>query len=207
MEAFYARNRVCFRYLLMKGGLQMNLLRVIICIGLAVQLTHCGDQGSSEREIKVARVENGVPKAEDGRIVLSSESPHKKTSVVIPAGWYKGRHLNNAHMAEIIMSQNKSIKGIFDFDIPTFLDLATSEVDSALGIFTLSFSVQDMSNNIFEGVKCRFETPLVPFVSKYFKLYYCQSDKVILYEPDLCGLWWGGCQKQPFLLPIDYVLQ
>ena len=122
----------------------MNLLKIIIFIGCALQLVHCGGQGSSEREIKVARVENGVPKAEDGRVILSSEAE----SLTIPEGRYKGQVISKQKLEDAIAHQLRDVSEVFVYSFES-----TPLVDTSL--FTVKLSVQSTASGfVYAGVEC-----------------------------------------------------
>ena len=93
----------------------MHLLKTIIFIGLGMILIHCGNNESKGAVVKVDRIEDGVAKTEDGRIVLSSQS---EGDLVIPEGGdLEGLRIDRALLINAILSEVKSVSEIYDLSI------------------------------------------------------------------------------------------
>ena len=170
----------------------MNFLKIIIFIGCALQLVHCGGQGNSEKEIKVARVENGVPKAEDGRIILSSQSAGAE-SLIIPEGVYEGRLVSKQNLENAIINSVDFISGVSDISLTSelyFKEAATIGLtfglaaldDEVINVFSVSFNVT-VNNKVFlENIQC--EGRAEKYDARYdnqeiFVLNYCGNHQVV----------------------------
>ena len=154
----------------------MNLLKAIIFIGCAVQLVHCGGQGSSEREIKVARVENGVSKAEDGRIILSSQSDRVE-GLIIPEGAAEGVAISKGKLESYIANQfdeiSKVTHALFSDDLYPIELFWLGGLDR----FTVSFNIRTTKGDILEGIQCKATSYEVELI-----LSNCENGQVKLYK-------------------------
>ena len=148
----------------------MNLLKTIIFIGLALLLAHCGGQGSNEKDIKVARMENGVPKTEDGRIILSSQS---EGELVIPEGEAEGVAISRQKLAKQIEDQFDSISEVTRISFSD--DFYAVEIFGVIDRFTVSFNMRTTSGDLYENVQCVAR-------SKKLTLFLldCENDQVVL---------------------------
>ena len=127
----------------------MYLLKTIIFIGLGIILIHCGNNESET--VKVAKVEDGVAKAEDGRIILSSQS---EEGLVIPEGKLKGLSVDATQLANAIARRNQRVQEVYDLSMASgfYLD---EIVGFSLNKFTTSFSVKTVSGEIYHGIECQ----------------------------------------------------
>ena len=160
----------------------MNFLKTIIFIGLAVHLINCGGQSHNESTVKVAKVENGVPKTEDGRIVLSSQA--EDNSLVMPEGTCENCIISSQKLGMEIAQEFESVSEVYDISLDS--DLYAVEVidtvfifglfDDRLDRFSISFTVKTISGAIYENIECTATTP------NQATLYLrdCESDQVAL---------------------------
>ena len=166
----------------------MYLLKTIIFIGLAVHLTHCGGQNNNESTVKVAKVEDGVAKAEDGRVILSSQS---EGDLVIPEGALKGLRVDSTKLANAILSETQRVSEVYnlsmasgiyidDFDIFGFADRGSSLI-TRYPLFTTSFSVKTVSGKTYHGIECHSHTSHMHGFGWWFlELGVCESDQVVV---------------------------
>ena len=152
----------------------MHLLKIIIFIGLAFLLTHCGSQRSS--------------KAEDGRIVLSSESDK---FLIIPEGAGSGRFIYKQKMADKIAMNFDSVSEVFDISFQEELrqrdvlsNIATLGYYGLVGgnTFTLSFSIKTTTGKVYRNIQCEIglDINVVTPHYQYFIIDDCNSGEVIL---------------------------
>ena len=162
----------------------MYLLKTIIFIGLAVHLTHCGGQNNNESTVKVAKVENGVAKAEDGRVILSSQS---EGDLVIPEGTLEGLRIDQTKLANVIAKEVEDVSRVYDLFMASSLSLddfnilgrLTGFYDGTLPFIT-SFSVKTHSGDIYHGIECQTRFRLRSAVSSdaHLILVDCENDQV-----------------------------
>ena len=153
----------------------MNVLKVIIVVGFGMMLLACG--GESKRSVEGA--EEGTPKAEDGRIVLSSELSDK--GLVIPEGEAEGMVISSQKLANAIANHFDSISEVFDISFESefyFRELSPAPVGA---MFTVSFDVRTTKGSIYRDIECRayVATRSVIIIGK------CSSDQVILAKDSL----------------------
>ena len=134
----------------------MNLLKAIIFIGCALQLAHCGGQGSSAKEVKVARVENGVPKAEDGRVILSSESETLLPGdrLVIPHGEAEGVTISKQKLESYITNKFDDVSEITIVSFLNTLYVWMVTKQGRVDAPKLRFNIRDKDGFFYEDVHC-----------------------------------------------------
>ena len=147
----------------------MNLLKTIVFIGLATQLIHCGNQ--SESTVKVAKVENGVPKAEDGRIILSSQSEDKYLH--FPRTRPFVYPVRSQQVGIAIAKQLNDIVEVYDISVEERFYLG--EVFSETDYFSTSFTAKTASGDVFN-----FTCKTHALWSWGLKLENCISDQAVL---------------------------
>ena len=160
----------------------MYLLKTIIFIGLAVHLIHCGGQNNNESTVKVAKVENGVAKAEDGRVILSSQS---EEGLVIPEGVLEGLRIDRALLVNLIISKVKSVSEVYDLSMKSKLTIGDFDlIGKLLGSaghgpeghpFITSFSVTTNSGVVYSEIECR--TQVIDTMDTLY-LKSCANDQV-----------------------------
>ena len=152
----------------------MNLLKIIIVIGFGMMLISCGN--NDQRAVEVDRIENGVPKTKDGRIILSSES----NALIIPSGQFEGVGISSAQLASIIEGEVENISQVYNLSFKAGVSLENLEEksgglvtgiqnfitenlpavnkmieDSPIEIpFIASFSVSTQSSAVYDGIEC-----------------------------------------------------
>ena len=151
----------------------MNSLKIIIFIGLVIQLINCKGQGKNENTIKVAKVEND-------RIVLSSQS--KDNSLIMPEGTCENCLVSSQKMGIEIVKQFKSILEVYNISFNSELYIYEAlETIFSLGqsgdtddYFSVSFTIKTVSDAI-HNIKCKTRTSL-----EYLILNDCGNDQVVL---------------------------
>ena len=150
----------------------MSLLKTIIFIGLALLLAHCGGQGSnSESTVKIAKVEDGVPKTEDGRTILSSESEE----LVIPEGGAKGVAINVQKLENYIANQFDSISEVTRMSFSDDFYAIEFAFFGSVDRFTVLFNVRTISGTLYENIQCEATSTKTDLI-----IANCENDQVVL---------------------------
>lgn len=161
----------------------MSLLKIIIFFGLATMLTHCGNQeGNNESTVKVAQVENGTPKAEDGRIILSSQSADNPL-LFIPEGTCENCLVNSQKLGLEIANKLKSVSKVYDISLNSKLYveealvtvLSFGSADETNDYFSTSFTVETVLGVVHTDIKCKAWTNQVKLI-----LDNCGNDQAVL---------------------------
>ena len=154
----------------------MNLLKTILFSVFGIIISACG--GSNGHTVKVAKIENGVPKSEDGRIILSSESGN----LIIPDGVFEGIKISSTKFASKIEDRFDMISKVYDLSMTSGfylddIDIISSIIGQPDKVFTVSFSVQTVSGNIHRGFECKSH-----IVSDYLALSMrnCKNDQGVI---------------------------
>ena len=138
----------------------MHFLKTIIFIGLGIILIHCGNQNNKQETVKVDRIEEGVAKAADGRIILSSQSD---THLIIPEGGFTGFKIDSTKLARMInIRTTKRISSVYNLSFSSSVHIRDAiaqlknlfrEIDTG-DIFTTSFSVQTDLGVHYHEIQC-----------------------------------------------------
>ena len=139
----------------------MNVLKVIIVVGFGMILLACG--GESKRSAEGA--EEGMPKTEDGRIVLSSELPDK--GLVIPEGEAEDKVISSQKLTSIIVNRFDSISEVFDISLVS---------DWYPFSFTVLFNIRTTKGSIYRDIECRGSVKK----GHLMEIRNCESDQVTL---------------------------
>lgn len=153
----------------------MNLLKIITVVGFGMMLINCGgqDNKTSQETVEVDRVEDGVAKAKDGRIILSSES---ESYLVIPDGEFKGFELSATRVADSIKTKVKSVSEVYDLSLSSkFFPFWTDE-------FITSFSVSTNLGDIYQDVQCISYVIFGSNMTPRLILRECENDQVAFAE-------------------------
>ena len=152
----------------------MNVLKIIIVVGFGMILLACG--GESKRSVKDA--EEGMPKTEDGRIVLSSES---EGFLVIPEGEAEDVVISSQKLGSAIANYFDSISEVFNISFES--ELYVMEVmhvfspftDDHSDTFTVSFDIRTTRGSVHKDVQCRARSNVYRFY-----LEECASGQVVM---------------------------
>ena len=123
----------------------MDLLKAVIFSVISMALISCGDRGGKVKE--AVEIENGVSKAEDGRIILSSESK----PLVMPEGVFKGVEVDPRKLGSAIAGRLDSVSTVYD------ISFASRFFISGLvggGVFNVVFAVRTLSGEVYRNIKC-----------------------------------------------------
>ena len=179
----------------------MNLLKIIIIVGLGTVLISCGGQNDNQRAVEIAKVENGVATAKDGRMILSSES----NALTIPSGQFEGVEINSAQLASIIEGEVKSISKVYNLSFKAGVSLDQLDEsgdlianvqnfmrenlpivnkmikDSPISIpFITSFSVGTHASAVYDGIECASFISESSHAGFQLELRSCGNSQVVL---------------------------
>ena len=164
----------------------MNLwIQIMVIAMLGVITIGCGGNNSKgNNPIRTTVNSAGQNVAEDGRIVLSSQT--EDSPLVIPEGTLKGRAIHRQKLAKSIADKLEEVSIVSDLSFSP--DLSSSPMllhlyDPDPDIFTVSFTVTTHLGAVYRGIQCEAKASnILLFFNKKLHLENCKSRDVKFFK-------------------------